>query len=102
MPVTELPRNFLASPYYFMCVSLHESSKGEISTELCDPELAGTQVSSLHRVKDTENLGGYSPPGVRYLDVDRVTEVGYFVFQDLSIRKEGEYCLKYNLFEIQR
>lgn len=33
---------------------------------------------------------------------DLPTDVGYFVFQDLSVRKEGEFCLKFSLFELQR
>jgi Velvet factor len=33
---------------------------------------------------------------------DAPADVGYFVFQDLSIRKEGEFRLKFSLFELQR
>jgi Velvet factor len=33
---------------------------------------------------------------------DRQTDVGYFVFQDLSVRKEGDFRLKFSLFELQR
>lgn len=51
-------RNFLSSPYYFMCVTLHDTHKGETSTHSRNADLAGTLVSSLHRVKDTENNGG--------------------------------------------
>ena len=29
-------------------------------------------------------------------------DAGYFVFQDLSVRKEGEFRLKFSLFELQR
>lgn len=36
------------------------------------------------------------------MDSDNVTDVGYFVFQDLSIRKEGEFRVKFSLFELQR
>lgn len=31
-----------------------------------------------------------------------VLDVGYFVFQDLSIRKEGEFRIKFSLYELQR
>lgn len=78
-------KNFLSSPYYFMCVTLHETSKAEAFNHSRNTDLAGTLVSSLHRVKDTEN-----------------NDVGYFVFQDLSVRKEGDFRLKFSLFELQR
>jgi hypothetical protein len=45
--------------------------------------LTGTPVSSLYHVKD-ENR----------------SEVAFFVFPDLGVRKEGRYKLKLTLFEI--
>ncbi|ERF68421.1 hypothetical protein EPUS_03739 [Endocarpon pusillum Z07020] len=78
-------KNFLSSPYYFMCATLHDTNKAETSPHSRNADLAGTLVSSLHRVKDTEN-----------------NDVGYFVFQDLSVRKEGDFRLKFSLFELQR
>ncbi|KAI9498040.1 velvet factor [Zychaea mexicana] len=45
--------------------------------------LVGTTVSSLHRLRDTNNTDG-----------------GFFVFGDLSVRKEGNYKLHFSLFEI--
>ncbi|KAL8922396.1 MAG: hypothetical protein Q9172_003589 [Xanthocarpia lactea] len=45
--------------------------------------LSGTLVSSLHRLKDVDNLDG-----------------GFFVFGDLSVKVEGEYRLQFSLFEM--
>lgn len=58
-PASELTsnRNFLSSPYYFMCATLHDIHKGEISIHSRNAEIAGNLVSSLHRVKDTGNNG---------------------------------------------
>jgi Velvet factor len=94
-------RNFLSSPYYFMCVTLHDSSTAEICAESRNSDVAGTLVSSLHRVKDTESNGECQKED-EAVGSDIATDVGYFVFQDLSIRKEGEFRLKFNLFELQR
>ncbi|KAF3207596.1 hypothetical protein TWF191_000985 [Orbilia oligospora] len=45
--------------------------------------LAGTLVSSLHRLKDIDNTDG-----------------GFFVFGDLSVKVEGQFRLRFSLFEI--
>ncbi|CAG8511622.1 14934_t:CDS:2 [Dentiscutata erythropus] len=45
--------------------------------------LAGTLVSSLHKLKDIDNSDG-----------------GFFVFGDISVRVEGRYRLQFSLFEI--
>lgn len=47
--------------------------------------LAGTLVSSLHRLKDSDNSDG-----------------GFFVFGDLSIKMEGLFRLQFNLFEMRK
>jgi hypothetical protein len=42
-------------------------------------------------------LTGFPVAGMAYLD--RPQEAGYFLFPDLSVRHEGRYRLKFNLFE---
>ncbi|RPA79223.1 hypothetical protein BJ508DRAFT_142889 [Ascobolus immersus RN42] len=74
-------QNYLQSPYYFMCTTL--VSANESSPPLPQQALAGTLVSSLHRLKDIDNTDG-----------------GFFVFGDLSVKVEGEYCLRFSLFEM--
>lgn len=84
-----------------MCVTLHDSSKADSSHHSRNADLAGTLVSSLHRVKDAENNGECHKLHEVH-GSDNVRDVGYFVFQDLSIRREGEFRLKFSLFELQR
>jgi hypothetical protein len=43
----------------------------------------GSTVSSIYRLRDINQREG-----------------GYFVFPDLSVRMEGDYCLKFSLFEV--
>ncbi|KAI7858526.1 velvet factor [Circinella umbellata] len=49
----------------------------------CLSGLAGQTVSSMYKLKDYDNNDG-----------------GFFVFGDLSVRIEGRYRLRFNLFEI--
>lgn len=46
--------------------------------------LAGTLVSSLHRLKDTDNIDG-----------------AFFVFGDLSVKHEGNFRLQFSLYEMR-
>lgn len=61
-------RNYLQSPYFFMCCSLvdaetnqtprlRSSSPGDDETSALEPLLQGILVSSLHRLKDANNTG---------------------------------------------
>lgn len=69
-------------PYYFMsCTLLRED--GRPASENVNTSLAGTLVSSLHRLKDTDNEEG-----------------GFFVFGDLSVKLEGKFALQFNLYEM--
>ena len=85
-----------------MCVTLHDTNKAETSHHSRNADLAGNLVSSLHRVKDTENNGLHASSFCSLFESDFRADVGYFVFQDLSIRKEGDFRLKFSLFELQR
>ena len=63
--------------------------------------LAGTLVSSLHRLKDVDNTGGLFQmvPQERSLKLT-CTDGGFFVFGDLSVKLEGDFRLRFNLFEM--
>lgn len=50
-------RNYLQSPYYFMCTNLYNSTHDTPSPIPPHQALAGTLVSSLHRLKDIDNSG---------------------------------------------
>ncbi|KAI8149394.1 velvet factor-domain-containing protein [Fennellomyces sp. T-0311] len=73
------------SPFYFVVANLvlsnHTNNYKE--QELLEEYLVGTTVSSLYRLRDMDNTDG-----------------GFFVFGDLSVRKEGDYKLHFSLFEI--
>lgn len=54
---SDLGRNYLQSPYYFMCCNLLDANHERPAQQAA---LAGTLVSSLHRLKDVDNSGWYS------------------------------------------
>lgn len=81
------PRSgFLVDPYLFVCASLlpADATKDELTSEF-DEALAGSIVSSLHKLKDVDSKDG-----------------GFFVFGDLSAKRIGEYKLMFSLFELQK
>ncbi|KAF8866823.1 hypothetical protein BDZ45DRAFT_174061 [Acephala macrosclerotiorum] len=76
-------RNYLQSPYFFLSCSL-VSVSGNHPAGTLGTALAGTLVSSLHRLKDTNNSDG-----------------AFFIFGDLSVKIEGSFCLQFNLYQMQ-
>jgi len=76
--------NFLQNPYIFLSVSLHKEGINEPVDAQGEKSLAGTLVSSLHRLKDVDNKDG-----------------GYFVFGDISVKITGTYRLHFSLYEFQ-
>ena len=61
-------RNYLQSPYFFMCCNLCDANldrpgqlaaaqQGDDVDTATQSALAGTLVSSLHRLKDVDNTG---------------------------------------------
>ena len=98
--------SFLQNPYYFMYASLAQpdedveihwfnvsgpfSAQRPSHTQLRHQGgktrcTAGSVVSSLYHLKDSENRG---------------EDAAFFVFPDLSVRMEGSYRLKLSLFEV--
>ncbi|KAJ3352584.1 hypothetical protein HDU83_007891 [Entophlyctis luteolus] len=76
----------LYNPYYFMYASLIDCDTDEEVNILHDGKtrsMTGSIVSSLYRLRDLDNKEG-----------------SFFVFPDLSVRKEGTFKLKFSLFEI--
>ncbi|KAF8542280.1 velvet factor-domain-containing protein [Trichophaea hybrida] len=82
---TDPAQNYLQSPYYFMCTNLYSAVHDSPSLIPPHQALAGTLVSSLHRLKDIDNSDG-----------------GFFVFGDLSVKIEGEFRLRFSLFEMMK
>lgn len=67
-----------------MSCSLVGPSEGGLPAGPLGTALAGTLVSSLHRLKDTDNSDG-----------------AFFIFGDLSIKLEGSFRLQFNLYEMR-
>ncbi|KAE8348475.1 velvet factor-domain-containing protein [Aspergillus coremiiformis] len=82
---TYLAQHYLQSPYYFMCCSLFDATEDIPVPESPSTALTGTLVSSLHRLKDVDNSDG-----------------GFFVFGDLSVKIDGDFRLKFTLFEMRK
>ncbi|KAL4941221.1 hypothetical protein BDV06DRAFT_6250 [Aspergillus oleicola] len=82
---TYLSQHYLQSPYFFMCCSLYDAQEDAPAPITPSTALTGTLVSSLHRLKDVDNTDG-----------------GFFVWGDLSIKIEGEFRLKFTLFEMRK
>lgn len=92
-----------------MCCSLYDASEDQPVPVAPSTALAGTLVSSLHRLKDVDNNGMrhllYSTSMVRKkkkADWFFFLDGGFFVFGDLSVKLEGEYRLKFTLFEMRK
>ncbi|KAL4932747.1 protein vosA [Aspergillus undulatus] len=82
---TYLSQHYLQSPYFFMCCSLYDAQEDAPAPISPSTALTGTLVSSLHRLKDVDNTDG-----------------GFFVWGDLSIKIEGDFRLKFTLFEMRK
>ncbi|KAI8972278.1 velvet factor-domain-containing protein [Pilobolus umbonatus] len=73
-------QDFLQNPYLFMSITLvHSYNYEDIGYNL----LSGQTSSSMYKLKDINNQDG-----------------GFFVFGDISVRSEGQFRLKFSLFEI--
>jgi hypothetical protein len=77
--------HFLQSPYLFMCASLWHPDSDEPWRSPPSKTLAGSMVSSLHRLKDVDNKDG-----------------AFFVFGDISVKQKGRFRLRFSLFDYQK
>ncbi|KAF2020747.1 hypothetical protein BU24DRAFT_7915 [Aaosphaeria arxii CBS 175.79] len=81
---TDPPRHYLQSPYLFMCASLWEAERDQ-AYDTATSSLSGSLVSSLHRLKDTDNKDG-----------------AFFVFGDISVKVQGNFRLHFSLFDLHK
>ncbi|KAI1118196.1 hypothetical protein F5Y14DRAFT_255725 [Nemania sp. NC0429] len=74
------------SPYLIVVAYLEYGPGQDHGTDTMPPAnlMSGTMVSSLHRLKD---------PGDQ--------EGAFFVFGDLTVRREGTYCLRFDLLQME-
>ncbi|ORY02910.1 hypothetical protein K493DRAFT_207633 [Basidiobolus meristosporus CBS 931.73] len=73
---------YLQNPNFIVYVSLL-SDQEELQEKIPPRRLAGTLVSSLHKLKDIDQC-----------------EKGFFIFPDISVRLEGKFRLRFNLYEL--
>ena len=85
-----------------MCCNLYSAAHDEPTLFPPHHALAGTLVSSLHRLKDIDNSGLSRQFPRRWLLADDQKDGGFFVFGDLSVKIEGEFRLKFSLFEMMK
>ncbi|KAF2203988.1 hypothetical protein GQ43DRAFT_469507 [Delitschia confertaspora ATCC 74209] len=84
-PYADPAQHYLQNPYLFMAATLWKADKDEAWDGSPNESLAGTLVSSLHRLKDTDNKEG-----------------GFFVFPDISVKIEGTFRLHFTLFDTHK
>ncbi|KAK4459271.1 velvet factor-domain-containing protein [Cladorrhinum samala] len=80
-------QRFLQNPYLILVAKLLPKGSDDPEERRSEPksgDLAGTVVSSLYNLKDLNNQQG-----------------GFFVFGDLSVKKEGTFRLEFILFELK-
>ena len=68
-----------------MCASLWHPENDEPWRGPPSKTLAGSMVSSLHRLKDIDNKDG-----------------AFFVFGDISVKQKGKFRLRFSLFDYQK
>ncbi|KAJ1659348.1 hypothetical protein IWQ61_001563 [Dispira simplex] len=73
---------YLHNPYLFMYAALVYVNEID-GQETIRSATTGNMVSSLHRLKDTNDVDG-----------------GFFVFPDISVMIEGEFVLRFYLYEL--
>ncbi|KAJ1978464.1 hypothetical protein H4R34_003196 [Dimargaris verticillata] len=81
----ETSQNYLQNPYFIMYAALVSpaTTAAALEPQAVTASTIGSLVSSLHRLKDIDNSDG-----------------GFFVFPDISVKVEGEYRLRFCLYEL--
>lgn len=85
-----------------MCCSLYDVLEDRPVPVAPSTALAGTLVSSLHRLKDVDNNGKFLLRRSPACSDQTRADGGFFVFGDLSVKIEGEFRLKFSLFEMRK
>jgi len=85
-----------------MCCNLRPERPVEPKEDGSNALLAGSLVSSLHRLKDQDNQGRLRQAPHRLTLLTLNTEGAYFVFGDISVKVIGRHRLVFNLFDLRR
>ena len=99
----------MQSPYLFMCTSLYKETREEAWDGTANKSLAGSLVSSLHRLKDVDNKGRFEgrfgivvelyPEG---LAKPTLQMEGSLFFGDISVKVQGTFRLHFSLFDLRK
>jgi hypothetical protein len=76
----------MLGPFFFMTCSLLAPKTKNVSPGAMGTALAGTLVSSLHKLKDGRDNNN--------------ADGAFFIFGDLSVKLEGWFQLQFNLYEM--
>lgn len=85
-----------------MVCSLWKHDKDEPHDSEGARSLAGSLVSSLHRLKDVNNAG--MEPSSFYWNriLSAWSDGGFFVFGDISVKAQGAHRLRFSLFDLHK
>lgn len=97
-----LYRKCLQSPFYYLVANLVDADNNDELLLPAHDYLSGTTVSSLHRLRDIDNQGKACTKSIFLLTTFSLRSIdgGFYVFGDLSVKKNGVFKLQFSLFEI--
>lgn len=86
-----------------MTCNLIPGDEGYSGTHAIDQKgTCGTMVSSLHKLKDEDNKGKLTFWTASKAAANCVSDGGFFVFGDVSVKRLGEHRLLFSLYEIKK
>jgi hypothetical protein len=88
-----------------MCVSLVHPVNHEEIVNSAQNILSGQTASSMYKLKDINNHGNIHTIELHnyfFLMSYTCIDGGFFVFGDLSVKLEGQFRLRFSLFEISQ
>lgn len=88
-----------------MCVSLIHPTTHEEILNPAHNTLSGQSSSSMYKLKDINNHGNNDIKSRIvhvYSDIYFIVDGGFFVFGDVSVKLEGQFRLKFSMFEISK
>ncbi|KAI8894985.1 velvet factor [Globomyces pollinis-pini] len=91
--------NFRAPFLTCMC-SLWDEERKVNYTHVDFVRIVSTSEGNLEKIEKVDYLmGSLVSPSYNLIDLNGLDKV-YFIFPDISVRKEGKYCLKFTLMDL--
>lgn len=88
-----------------MCVSLVHPTTHEEIINSNHNTLSGQSSSSMYKLKDINNHGNDQLSLIFIyikFNIEMIIDGGFFVFGDVSVKLEGQFRLKFSMFEISK